>query len=263
MPQHSVISIISDWKKQEFYLVRVKARIISRVPDARIVDITHQIQSYDISQAAYILAASWAYFPKGSIHIMAVQTASAKEHPQVLISKNGHYFIGADHGLWPFILGGPADKSIMFNESPYYEGNTFPSFSLFADIAAAIYKGMDISEAGRDIVLSERTGWMPQIEDSGITGNIIYYDSYGNAISNISADMLERHFPDTDFQIEIFSSAYLIPGLSEAYTDVRRGDMLGIININGFLEVAIREGNLKQLLDLSSGAMLRVQKKNG
>ncbi|MCP4180315.1 MAG: SAM-dependent chlorinase/fluorinase, partial [bacterium] len=93
-----IITLTSDWGLKDHYLAVVKASIYSQLSDVNIVDISHLIPQYDIAQASYVVKNTYSYFPKGSIHIIGVNTVASIETHHVGVYVDGHYFIGADNG---------------------------------------------------------------------------------------------------------------------------------------------------------------------
>ncbi len=103
-----VITICSDWNDRDYYLAALKGRLLSLCEDAQIVDLSHNIESYNISQASFIVKNAYHYYPEGSIHIIAVNSEFSIEKPHVVVYNKGHYFIGADNGIF----------NLMFRDKP-------------------------------------------------------------------------------------------------------------------------------------------------
>ncbi len=254
------VSIISDWKNSDFYLAALKHSILRYMPDAVISDVSHQVKPFDTMQAAFILRAAWRYFPENTTHLMCVNAAASAETPHVLIKYKNHYFIGADNGYWPFILGEKPEKAWLINNEVNHEGNSFPELNVFAKIVLAIGKGVNPDELGvPDFTVDENTELIPVFNTNSIHASFLYFDSYGNGMTNLSKWDFNKHVGEKKIRIMILSEKNSLHKIHTAYAEVRPGSMCAVFNSQNLLEIAIREGNLKQLLDVQIGDTVRVE----
>jgi len=254
------ISIISDWKQRDYYYAALRQRIRQYLPDADVNSISNQVESHDLMEAAFMLRAAWNYFPDNSIHLMCVKTEASAEHPHVLIRHKNQYFIGTDFGYWPFICKTKPDAAWILNDEAHYKGNSFPSLNVFAPVAAAIAKGVSPDELGETgYALQEAAELKPVMEKGILRAGIVYFDSYGNAITNLNKSGFEQEVGDKKFRMFLMSEQNRIHRISSAYCDVRPGSLVAVFNSQGLLEIAINEGNLKQLLNLRTGGALRIE----
>ena len=254
----SIITLTTDWKANDFYVGAVKGAIISECPEATIIDITHQVQTYNIAQAAFILRNSYNHYPKGTIHIIGVNSESSKKHPYVVIKADGHYFIGAANGIF----------GLMFDEKPEIIVKTksedglssFPELSFFSKTACDLSKGKDILELGERISdLSQQIPIIPAVDENVITGSIIYIDSYENAITNISQDLFNKAGKNRKFEILIKSNSNRINKINKTYDETSIGELLAIFNSLNLLEIAINKGKVCELLDLNINTTIRIK----
>ena len=95
----TIITLTTDWGLRDHYAGVVKGAILSRLPDARIVDISHIIQPYNVKQASFILRNAFTSFPAGTIHIVGINTEESDQTPHIALEYDGHYFIGTDNGI--------------------------------------------------------------------------------------------------------------------------------------------------------------------
>ena len=107
-----VITICSDWNGRDYYLGALKGRLLSLCEGAQIVDMSHNIESYNIQQAAFIVKNAYHYYPEGSIHIITVNSETSSDQPYVVVYNNGHYFIGTDNGMFNLIFRDQPDEII-------------------------------------------------------------------------------------------------------------------------------------------------------
>ncbi|MEA3447127.1 MAG: SAM-dependent chlorinase/fluorinase [Bacteroidota bacterium] len=255
-----IVSIISDWKNQDFYLAALKHRLMSYMPDVVISDVSHQIEAFNTTQAAFVMRAAWRYFPENSIHLMCVNAAASAQTPHVLLKHKNHYFIGADNGYWPFILGEKPDNAWVINDEIHYEGNSFPELNVFAKLVAAIDKGVNPDELGvPGYTLHQNTELNPVFNTNSIHASFMYFDSYGNGMTNLNKNDFDACVNNKKFRILILSERNSLRKIHASYAKVRPGSLCAVFNSQNLLEIAIREGNLKQLLDLQFGDTVRIE----
>lgn len=257
-----VITLTSDWNSSDYYIAAIKGRLY--VSGARdIFDISHNIKSYNTSQAAFVIRNSFIHFPEGSVHLILVNSEMTSKSPFLLVKGKGHYFIGADNGIFSQILAGKPEKVIQL--MPLEEDNeqSFPGLSTFTAAAIHIINGNDIHLLGKETVgFQEKIPLRPTLEENSLSGSIIYIDSYRNAITNISRELFEKIKNERQFEILVQSRHYRINKISRNYNDEEAGELLAIFNLAGLLEIAINSGNAADLLNLETGSSIRIDFQN-
>jgi S-adenosylmethionine hydrolase len=261
VPHMSVITLTSDWNNQDFYVAAVKGTIFSQNPGVQVIDISHNIRTFNTTQAAFVIRNSYKNFPEGSIHLIFVNSEAEDSDSWLIVkSEDGHYFMGNDNGIFSLILGGKSE-SIVKLSSPKPEINaSFSSLKIFTEAASKIINGTNIEELGSRInEYKEKIPLRATIEENAITGSVIYIDSYENVITNISRDLFERIAKGRKFNIYVQSKHYKISLLSEKYHEVPSGELLALFNSINLLEIAINNGNVAQLLNLDLSSTIRIE----
>jgi len=254
----SLITIISDWNKKDYYLGILKGDLKKRIPNVEIVDIKHDIDTFNISQAAFITNFSHKYFPEETIHIIAVKSEATPEHKHIIIKNNGHYFICADNGI-PGLIFKENPELVIELETVDIQ-TTFPELEIFTKVAQFISEGGDITELGEESKhIYRKIDLFPGVGADYIAGTVIYNDSYGNAITNISKDTFERYGKGRDFEINFVSTKYIIKTISKNYSEVDEGEKLAIFNSIDLLELAQNNGNAVNLLGLEKGVNVKIR----
>lgn len=255
-----IITLTSDWGLKDHYLAAVKGAIYAQLPGAIIVDISHQIASFDTNQAAFIVRNAWKNFPEGTIHILGVNTEASIENPHTVVFHQGHYFIGSDNGMFSLILDEIPENIIeldIMSDSNYF---TFSTRDVFVKVACHLAQGKAIEELGRkkeNVV--QRIPFRPVIDGNLIKGKVIYVDSYENAITNITESLFYTMTKGKKFVIQFRSDAYRIQKVSTAYKDVVQGEMLALFSTSGLLEIAINQGKASSLLGLKVDQSILVE----
>lgn len=246
----AIITLTSDWSDSDYYTAAVKGRILQEVPDAVIVDITHKIPPFDSTRAAYILRNAYRNFPKGSVHIIGLNTEETLENPHLVVLYDGHYFIGADDGIFSLIFEKKPEMVVLL-EIPQ-EGDLF-SFSArdrFAKAAIMLIQGTPIEKLGEvHEVLIQKIPFEPTSNKQGIRGMVIHIDPYENLISNISKKLFNEVIGSRPFQLNI--KGYTCKLLSEGYSDVREGELLCLFGSNKLLQIALNRANAASLLGVN------------
>jgi hypothetical protein len=254
----TIVTLTTDWNTNDYYVGATKGKILSQSTQARVVDISHQVPAFNIAHAAFILRNCFYNFPKGSVHIIGVNTEGSKEMPFLLIEYKKHYFIGTDNGIFGLLFNEEPDRIIEL-KSPS-ELRSFSSFSVFADTASSLANGDKPEALGKTVKqYQERIPLRAAIEKSVITGAVIYIDSFRNAITNITKDLFERIGKGRAFEIYPQNNYYKITRLNDYYHETAPGEILAIFNSVGLLEIAINKGNAADLLNLSVNSSIRVK----
>ncbi len=256
-----VVTLISDWNLNDFYIGALKGKIISLDPGITLVDISHQIPNFNLAHAAFILKNCYHHYPKGSVHVIAINTVSSPEAPYVAVKADGHYFISTDNGIFGLILNYEPETVVKIKTET--EDTSFPSLLVFAEAACHLAAGRKVSELGEPYSqLSKRVPLRAAIDDSVITGSVIYIDSYQNAITNITRDLFNRVGKGRSFEILVTSNHYMINKLNKKYGETSTGEILALFNSLNLLEIAINNGNAASLLNLSPGSSIRISFKD-
>lgn len=256
----AIITLTSDWGSKDHYAGAVKGAILKLLPGAQIVDISHQIPPFDLNQAAFIVRNFYASFPEGTVHILAINAEAAIETPHTVVYYHGHYFIGADNGMFPLLFDDKPTRIIeidVIQDSDYF---TFPARDVFVKVACHLASGKPMEELGhpKDQLL-QRMAFQPVLQGNMIKGKVIYVDNYENAFVNISESLFRSIVKNRKFAITFRTANYSIEEISKSYKDVNPGFMLALFSSSGYLEIAIREGKASSLLGLKMDQPVTVE----
>ena len=254
-----MITLTSDWIDDDYYVAALKGKIFSLCPEARITDISHRVKAWNIAQAAYLVRNAFLYFPEGSIHIITVDSEPEFGKHLLAAHLKGHYFLCADNGLLG-LLGKEEPEVVISLRQP--DGNpesTFVSLDVFAEVACSLAQGTSLTDLGEEVKEYEKQVSMrPVFHDNVITGSVLHTDSYGNAHTNISREFFNNTGAGRSFRIYVQSKYNVIGRINSSYRESRLGDLLAIFNSASLLEIAIRNGNAAELLNLSAKSTVRI-----
>lgn len=255
-----IITLISDWGRRDPYTAAVKGVIIKNAPDTRIVDITHDVEPFNILMASYILRQAYHSFPEGSVHIVAVNTDESDEMPHVAILHKGHYFIGTDNGVFSLLFDDEPDEMVsldIIQDTGYF---TFPARDRFAKAACQLIHNASLSELGKPHrSLKQLLNFKPSVEPDLIKGMVVYIDGYQNIITNISEKQFRSVARNRPFKLQLRSQAYYIKELHRSYSDVEESMIVALFGTSGLLEIAVNRGNAAGLLGVEVNDTVRLE----
>jgi S-adenosylmethionine hydrolase len=253
----AIVTITSDWKNDDYYAASLQGLILGRCPGTVIVPITHRVPPFNVAIAAFQLRYSFPHFPANTIHMIAVNGDTQEKNPFVAVRLMNQYFIGYDNGIFGLLADEePLEAVVLKNQ----DGGTFPELVVFAATACdLIEKGSMKALGTRHEKLHRKVAMLPAIDESVITGNIVYIDSYRNAFTNISRELFEQIGKGRPFELLIQSNRYRISRIHQWYGETSRGELLALFNSIGLLEIAINGGNAADLLNLGVNSTIRIR----
>ena len=242
-----IVTFTTDMGASDYYLGALKGALISRCIDIQIVDIATQVTPFKMRQGAYILRNAFPYYPKGTIHIMNVNAADAKGR-MLCIHHHEHYFIMFDNGAITLAFDGIPSETYLINDDVSESKD-----QLFAEgicnVVNALTSGLSLAIIGHRVhqVKSQRL-MIPQSSNGFIKGTVIYFDHYGNAVTNITRTIFDQSIGTGRFKIEF--GIYEIYKLCRHYSDAEEGDLVALFNTEGNLEIALNKYNAANMLSL-------------
>lgn len=248
----------------------MKGVIWSINPRASVIDLTHQIQPQNVRQAAFILGASHRYFPNNSIHVVVVDPGVGTDRKAILLITPTAWFLAPDNGVLSYVLaaqfdGGPAAagaaplpeqcRAYWLTNPDYWlhpVSNTFHGRDVFAPVAAHLSRGVLPSAVGEPLSeLAWRPPSVPARDGNRIMGEVIYADHFGNLITNVP-----RSLVGGSARVTVEVKGHRINRLSRTFHDHQepacRGP-LALLGSNGYLEIAIPDGNARDTLGVGAG----------
>jgi S-adenosyl-L-methionine hydrolase (adenosine-forming) len=242
-----IVTLTTDFGLQDYYAALVKAALLCAKPDLQIIDVSHQINNFDIVQAAFILRNTWKNFPEGTIHLIGVNDLASSEQRFLGLAYAGHFFIAPDNGLFALLFD-QLDEPVYSLTVP--AESAFPIKDVFAQTVWHLTQGQSFDQFAKPVLdMVQRITFQPVISPNRIRGAVIYIDQYENAISNISKELFERVGKNRSFEL-YFKRHDPILKLSRNYYDVAVGESLCLINSADYLELAINMGKASSMLGL-------------
>lgn len=254
------VTLITDWNNYDYYLAAFKGKLISLDVKEPLIEISHQIAAHNIPQVSFLLQQSYPFFPEGSVHVIAVASQPEPGCNYLLTCAHGHYFLSADNAIISIIF--PDDDDVTYYEIIPQTKTLFPEIDIFAPVAAQLLSGAKPENIGTQTKKIKRlNALLPMFYPDSIEGHVLYIDSYGNAISNITKADFEKIGKGRKFEIHVLSFHYKINTISETY-HVEKGEFVALFNQLQLLEVAQAQGSIATLLNIKVGSRIIIRFNN-
>jgi S-adenosyl-L-methionine hydrolase (adenosine-forming) len=260
-----IITLLSDFGLEDGYAASMKGVILEICPAARIIDVTHLIPPQDVRAGAYVLASVFRYFPKGTIHLAVVDPGVGTGRKPLAVRCSAGFFAGPDNGLFSLVLESERDWEARSIENPAFvrpeASRTFHGRDIFAPAAAHLACGTPFDSIGPRVspVLA---GWgMVEAEGDEVRGKVLHTDRFGNAITNVRTEHLERTAPLSHWTVR--AADCILDSVSETYSDVLPGQVLALAGSSGYIEIAVNRGSAAALFGLRPGEKVRFVVRRG
>ena len=255
--KNPIITLTTDFGLKDPYVAEMKAVILSICPNAQIIDITHQIEKFNVRMGAYTLACATPYFPKGTIHVAVVDPGVGTKRRPLLIETEKDFFIGPDNGVSALAAKAQRIRHVYEisnrNFMLPHVSNTFHGRDIFAPAAAHIANGVSPSELGpevEDIVVPEFSKLVKK--KNAVIGEVLHVDSFGNIITNFEEKELKLMGTSGTVNVKL-KNRLLKLKLCKAYAETPPKQPLAIIGSHNFLEIAINQGNAAEKFKAKTG----------
>jgi S-adenosylmethionine hydrolase len=250
-----IVTLMTDFGNKDYAVAAVKGAIHCTVDNPKIVDISHQISPYNPTEAAYVLKNAYKNFPKGSIHIIGVESEKTPENQHLAMFFDGHYFIGADNGIFAMIKGDLKSEKIVAIDIHDKMPSTYPVLEVFVWVAAHISNKGTLEVVGKSVdhikEIKEVRPVINQQRDQ-IIGAVIYVDNYGNVVTNVTRKLFNEVGKSRAFTI--YARNVKFRNVFETYSDAidfsvpkdkrdEDGKKIALFNDADHLELAIYKSN--------------------
>jgi S-adenosylmethionine hydrolase len=231
-------------------------------PDARFLDISHEVTPFAVAEAAYTLAQAWRLFPKGTIHLVVVDPGVGSARRPILAEAGGHLFVAPDNGVLSMVLDAVPHHTIReITASEYFRqpvSQTFHGRDIFAPVAAHLGAGVPPEKFGETIDDAVRLGFGKPVQtaEGSWTGMILKIDWFGNVITNFSAEQFSW-VADHAFEMSLGSG--VVSSYYRSYAEAQTKEPFVIKGSGGYLEISTNEGNASKILPVEPGAPVELK----
>jgi S-adenosylmethionine hydrolase len=237
-----LITLTSDLGIKDNYVALVKAAILSNIAAATIIDISHDVEKFNLTHTAYVFGNAYNFFPPGTIHLVGVKSQEQAKR-LLYIEINAQKIICLDNGF--ITLLPDIEKANVF----YFAGKDFKAGLFF--LKDAMVKALQTLPAAPEILKPckdyvQLMQFMPTVTPQSIIGRCLHIDDFGNVVTNITKAFFEAESAGRKFSINL--PGVEIDKIVNDYDDVSANTALALFNTFGYLEIAINREKASKLL---------------
>ncbi len=260
-----IITLLTDYGIKDTYVAEMKGTILSILPNATLVDLSHDVGNYSIEEGAFHMARSVPYFPEGTVHVGVVDPGVGSSRKGIFIKSRGAWLVGPDNGLLAPAaerLGIEKIYEIVNRELlPVKVSDVFDGRDTFGPTGALLAKGISPNKIGPEISEYIRLPmYEPKVTQDGVEATVIHIDGFGNIVTNITYEILENIGvkDDSFFEVEISGKDYKLPYVRR-FSSVPEGDLLILVAGGGYMEFAINQGSAYKRLGIGKGEKVQIK----
>jgi len=259
-----IIALLTDYGSKDFFVASLKAVILGIQPEAKIVDISHDVRSFDIREGAFLLFGCFRFFPAGTIFAVVVDPGVGTERRLLLVETKKYFFIAPDNGVLSYVLNADKPERIvsLSNEKFFLAGpgRTFDGRDKMAPAAAWLSQGCALEEFGpplRDYMKFEIH--QPGFLKDSVVGHVLYIDKFGNLITDIPSESVSRlRAAGKKKALSLSLETAVITSFHETYTRAKKREIFFLPGSLGTIEIARREASAFEVLKTEPGARVEI-----
>ena len=259
-----IITLTTDFGVSDHFVGTMKGVILNINPDAKIVDLCNAVHSYDVLDGALTIAQAYRYFPADTVHVVLVDPGVGSSRRPILAVTERHMFIAPDNGVLSLVYEREERLSVRHITAEHYFlqplSQTFHGRDIFAAVAGWLSKGVEVSKFGDEITDYARfAAPKPKpVNENLLKGVVLKTDKFGNLITNITPADAPRLFQPEPPAFKIFIGKIEITKMKTAYAQGAAGEVFGILNSMGYLEIATNRGTANKLVTADRGSEVGV-----
>jgi len=255
-----VVTLLSDFGLKDPYVAEMKAVVLSLCPQARLVDISHEIEKFNVRMGAFVLASAASYFPKGTIHVAVVDPGVGTKRRALLVEARRAFFVGPDNGLLMLAAEKMGIKHVYSITNRRFMlsrvSHTFHGRDIFAPVAAHLANGYKPSDFGSEISDYVVPRFVkPRLTKKALFGEVLHIDDFGNMVTNISRTEFEKTGirKGAMLRLRLRDKEAIKLRFCSTYGEVPVGKPLALIGSHDFLEISTNQGNASKKLGARAG----------
>jgi len=257
-----IITLLTDFSLKDGYVAQMKG-VISSITDARIIDITHDVTPHNIREAAFILKNTVSHYPVGTVHLAVVDPGVGTDRKGLIITTKSQILVGPDNGVLIPAARFLGDLTVYEIKNEEYMlksvSNTFHGRDVFAPMAAHIVNGVSFEKLGDKIdKFVDLDFGEASVSKRDITGKVVYFDHFGNIITNIDGTSVKETF-EYNKKIKLYINNKQKEAIFvKSYGFAKKGQLIATIGSSNFLEISINQGNAAQKLNVKPDDKIKI-----
>jgi S-adenosylmethionine hydrolase len=267
MPAQRFVTLTTDFGTSDHYVGTMKGVVYNINSSVCVVDITHDVQSYDLLDGALSIAQAYSYFPVDTIHVVVVDPGVGSVRRPILARTERYLFVAPDNGVLSLVLEREARVSVRHISSDHYflrpVSQTFHGRDVFAAVAGWLSKGVELSKFGNEIndYVRFRAPKPKRLDENRMQGVILKVDKFGNLVTNITPQDIPQLFAPQAKDFKIVVGEHEVTQMRTAYAGSPSGEIFGILGSMGFLELSTNRGSATRSLGVGKGTEILVSGK--
>jgi S-adenosyl-L-methionine hydrolase (adenosine-forming) len=255
MPQ-PILTMTTDFGLSDHYVGAMKGVILGICPQAQIVDITHEIGAYQITEGAFAIAQAYRCFPKGTVHVVVVDPGVGTARRPILMEAAGQRFIAPDNGVLAMIYAREKSKIRVISNDRYFHkpvSTTFHGRDIFSPVGAHVAAGVSPAKIGKLIDDYLRPAFQNPVQTGKRrwNGQVLKVDRFGNMVTNFEA----ADFPDLSRRTFLFRlGPHEVGALARNYADTGPGELFAIVGSSGYYEISMNQASAAKATGCASGS---------
>jgi S-adenosyl-L-methionine hydrolase (adenosine-forming) len=259
-----LITFTTDFGNSDHFVGVMRGVILGINPAAQIVDLCNAVNSFDVLDGALTIAQGYRYFPSDTIHMVVVDPGVGSARRPLLVTTSRHYFIAPDNGVLSLVMEQEERVSVRHITAEHYFlqplSATFHGRDVFSPIAGWMSKGVEPEKFGDEITDYARFS-LPKpkmVAEHTMKGAVLKADKFGNLITNLTPENSPALFAaDAKFKITVGQAA--VTAIQVSYAQGKPGEVFGVLNSMGFLEIACNRVPAAQLAKAGRGTEVVVE----
>ncbi len=252
----AIITLTTDFHGH--YVGIMKGVIKSLAPSAEVMDISTEVEPFDLKGAAFILCSSYKHFPKGTVHLVVVDPGVGTSRKSIIIKTKNYAFVGPDNGIMTMAAEEDGILEVYEASKDFSDGKrasaTFNGRDVFAPIAAQLANGAEAKVLGKQLNRFERVNFKKSIGCEFVFGEAVYADGFGNLTISIREEDINLV---GEFIITIGEKGFKVRR-RETYADGKNGEVILVLGSAGYYELAINSGNAKDAMSAKVGDQVTI-----
>jgi S-adenosylmethionine hydrolase len=251
-----IVTLTTDFGLRDHYVSAMKGVILGICPPAQIVDISHEVTPFQISEGAYLLAQAYSCFPPKTVHLAVVDPGVGTARRPILVEAAGQYFVAPDNGVLAMVYAAEPHKARAISNQRYFRqpvSRTFHGRDIFAPVAAHLAAGLKAPRLGKRIDDYLRPGFLKPQRTGKRTwcGQILHIDRFGNLVTNFHAS----DFPDLETRnVSLSIGPQQVSVVARNYAECGAGELFLIVGSSGYVEVSLNQASAAHAIGCETGA---------
>ena len=258
-----IITLTTDFGTRDPFVGAMKGVILRIAPQARLVDLTHEVAPHDVWEAALALEAAVGFFPPGTVHLAVVDPGVGSARRPLAVSARGQHFVGPDNGLFSFLFAEEGWSAVCLEAAAYRLPRVSPTFhgrDIFAPAAAHLALGTPLRAFGSPVADPVLIRWPSARREAGaLVGEVLHADRFGNLVASLRAADLEGLGPGESLVVEVEGKE--VGGIVGCFADLPPRGAGALVGSSDRLEIAVREGSALEKTGARRGSRVSVRKR--